>query len=43
MLRILQVDVQSFIIVKADPRGSYPVTLIVGDDFHTTAPLDAAK
>jgi hypothetical protein len=31
---------QPFIAVEADPGGCHPVTLVVGDDFYPTTPLN---
>ena len=36
------VDVQTFIVVKADPRRCYPMTLIVSNNFDDAFTLDSA-
>ena len=33
--------VQSFLVSEGDPRRCYPVTLVVGDDFHPFTVLHA--
>jgi hypothetical protein len=34
-------DLQSFIPVEADPGGSYPISLVVGDNFNTASFVDS--
>lgn len=34
---------QSFVLSEADPRRSYSVTLVIGNDFHPTTSLDAVQ
>jgi hypothetical protein len=38
----MESTLQPFFTRKADPRRGYPMSLIIGDDFHMAAPLNTA-
>jgi len=36
-------DLQSFISVEANPGGSYPISLVVGDNFNAASLVDSVN